>query len=438
MRTKPHRNNAKINVVTLGCSKNTVDSEVMMNQLKANGREVVHESKQGDFGVVIINTCGFIEQAKEESIEAIIQYAEAKKEGKIDKLYVTGCLSERYKEDLQAEIPTVDAYFGTGELPRLLKTLGADYKHELVGERLLSTPSHYAYLKVSEGCNKKCAFCAIPLMRGKHQSKSIGLILEEARHLASQGTRELMLIAQDMSYYGKDLYGRRKLPELLDRLARVKGIDWIRLHYVYPSQFPLETLEVMREHDSICNYIDMPLQHISDPVLKRMRRGITSRRTYELIDTIREKVPGIALRTTLMVGFPGETEKDFENLCEFVRKVRFERLGVFPYSHEENTAAYQLEDDVPQEVKVERYNRIMEIQRNISWEQNQQMVGNTLTTMVDRRENGCFVGRTEYDSKEVDNEVWINSTSQHPRLGDFTRVKVTEATEYDLHGKIAE
>jgi ribosomal protein S12 methylthiotransferase len=410
----------------------------MMNQLRANGRDVVHESTDEDFGVVIINTCGFIEQAKEESIEAILQFAEAKKEGQIDRLYVTGCLSERYRSDLQKEIPAVDAYFGTGELPRLLKTLGADYKHELVGERLLSTPSHYAYLKVSEGCNKKCAFCAIPLMRGKHQSKSIGLILEEARKLARNGTRELMLIAQDMSYYGKDLYGRRKLPELLDRLARVEGIDWIRLHYVYPSQFPLETLNVMREHDSICNYIDMPLQHISDRMLKAMRRGITSRRTYELIDTIRQKVPDIALRTTLMVGFPGETEEDFEQLCDFVRKVEFDRLGVFTYSHEENTAAYQQEDNVPEAVKKERANRIMEIQRDISLRKNQKMVGQTLNTMVDRAESGHFVGRTEYDSKEVDNEVWIRANGQYPRLGDFTRIKVTEATEYDLYGEIVD
>ncbi len=426
----------KVNVITLGCSKNLVDSENLITQLKGNDYEVVHDSNEDDANVVIINTCGFIDLAKQESIDTILEYAEVKKQGGIDKLYVTGCLSQRYKDDLEAEIPEVDAYFGTLELPGLLAKLNADYKHELIGERILTTPQHYAYLKISEGCNRTCSFCAIPLMRGKHVSKSIEELVAEARNLARMGVKELMLIAQELTYYGLDLYKERRLAELLHALADVEGIEWIRLHYAYPSKFPLEVFDVMAERPEICNYLDMPLQHASNAVLERMRRQITREETLELIAYARKKVPGLALRTTMLVGFPGETEEDFESLCDFVREVRFERLGVFQYSHEEDTRAYELEDDVPEEVKADRAQRLMAIQQSISEELNAAKVGREFRVLFDRKEGEYFVGRTEADSPEVDNEVLVAAQNAYVRIGDFAQVRITEAADYDLFGEL--
>lgn len=432
MKTKTLRKN-KVNVVTLGCSKNTVDSEVMMAQLKANAYDVVHESADDDAAIIIVNTCGFIDNAKEESINTILRFAEAKEQGLIEKLYVTGCLSHRYKDELEQEMPEVDAFFGTMELPRLLKTLKADYKHELLGERLLTTANHTAFMKISEGCNRPCAFCAIPLMRGKHVSKPREQVVQEARNLAAKGVKELVLIAQDLTYYGLDLYEDRVLAKLLEDLCAVEGIEWIRLQYAYPSQFPIDVLAVIRDQPKICRYLDMPLQHASDNMLKAMRRGITAKRTQELLDTIRKEVPGIAMRTTLISGFPGETEQDHQDLLDFVRRNRFERLGVFAYSHEENTAAYNLEDDVPAEVKEERVAEIMAVQQDISAEINETRVGQTLKVLFDRKEGGYFIGRTEFDSPEVDNEVLVEA-KYFVRLGDFADIQITSAAEFDLYG----
>lgn len=437
MRTKTHKQN-KINIVTLGCSKNLVDSEVLYSQLKANQLEVVHESSQDDSNIIIVNTCGFIENAKQESIDTILRYVEEKEAGNIDKLYVTGCLSHRYKEDLEREIPQVDAYFGTLELPNILKTLGADYKHDLIGERLITTPQHYAYLKISEGCNRPCSFCAIPLMRGQHVSKPIDQLVTEAKNLVKNGTKEVMLIAQDSTYYGLDLYGERKLADLLRNLSDVDGLEWIRLHYAFPSQFPMDALTVMAERENICNYIDIPLQHATDNMLKIMRRGITRRRTEELVDTIRQKVPGIAIRTTLLVGHPGETEEEFEELVNFTQKMRFDRMGVFTYSHEENTHAHTFEDNIPQEEKEARAEELMGVQQEISMEINSQKVGNTYKVLFDRVEGGYFVGRTEYDSPEVDNEVLVDATTNYARVGDFAMVNITSAEEFDLYGNIVQ
>lgn len=432
MRTKSNKPN-KINVITLGCSKNVVDSEVLMGQLKANDFDVAHESKSHS-NVVIINTCGFIDNAKQESIDTILHYAKQKEKGKIEKLLVTGCLSERYKPDLQKEIPNVDAYFGTRDLPQLLKTLGADYKHELVGERLQTTPKHYAYLKISEGCDRPCSFCAIPLMRGKHISKPIEQIITEAKSLATNGTKELLIIAQDSTYYGLDIYKERKLAELLSKLSDVEGIEWIRLHYAYPSGFPLEVLDIIREKKNICNYIDIPLQHISNNMLTSMRRGLTKEKTVSLVNAIREKVPGIAIRTTLISGYPGETEKDHKELLQFVEQSKFERLGVFTYSHEENTHAHKLIDDVPAEVKQQRADEVMALQQNISFANNEKLVGQTLKVLVDRKEGNYFIGRTEFDSPEVDNEVLIDATQSYLRRGDFANIKITKTEEFDLYG----
>ncbi|GAB3829452.1 30S ribosomal protein S12 methylthiotransferase RimO [Hymenobacter jeollabukensis] len=435
MKVKGNRAN-KVNVITLGCSKNLVDSEVLMGQLRGNGYDVTHESTKNESGIVIINTCGFIDNAKQESIDTILQYADAKEAGKVDKVYVTGCLSQRYKDQLEVEIPQVDAYFGTLELPQLLKTLNADYKHELVGERLLTTPKHYAYFKIAEGCNRPCSFCAIPLMRGKHVDKTMDDLVTEATKLARLGTKELILIAQDLTYYGLEKYGERKLAELVRRISDVNGIDWIRLQYAYPSQFPMEVLDVMQERENVCKYLDMPLQHISDNMLKTMRRGITKRRTVELVDQIRQRMPDIALRTTLIAGHPGETEQDFQELYDFVEKTKFERLGIFTYSHEENTHAFSLEDNVPAEVKQERADAIMELQQGISMDLNEQKVGNTYKVLFDRKESGYWVGRTQYDSPEVDNEVLVPATEQYVRLGDFAQVKITEASDFDLYGEV--
>lgn len=436
MKTKTLRKN-KVNIITLGCAKNLVDSEELYTQLKANRFEVTHEAPNSNANIVIINTCGFIESAKQESINTILQYAEAKEEGLIDKLYVTGCLSHRYRDELAAEIPQVDAFFGTNELPRLLKTLKADYKHELVGERLLTTPAHYAYLKISEGCNRPCSFCAIPLMRGKHTSRPMKQLLEQAHYFAQKGAKELILIAQDLTYYGIDTDGKRTLHILLEKLAQVEGIEWIRLQYAYPAGFPMEILDIMKTHSNICKYLDIPLQHASTEMLKIMRRGITREKTEILIDKIRQKVPEIALRTTLIVGHPYETEAHFEELCEFVEKIRFDRLGVFTYSHEENTYSYTMPDTVPQEIKDERAATIMAIQQEISWELNQQKIGKTFKVLFDRKENGYFVGRTEYDSPEVDNEVLVKADKNtYLRLGDFANIYITEAQEFDLFGKV--
>lgn len=436
MKTKGTRK-SNVNIVTLGCSKNLVDSEVLYTQLKGNGYKVTHESKKDDAEIVVINTCGFIDGAKEESIDTILRYVEAKEAGVVDKVYVTGCLSHRYKDELAVEIPSVDAWFGTNELPRLLKTLKADYKHELIGERLLTTPAHYAYLKIAEGCDRPCSFCAIPLMRGGHVSRPIDELLTEARSLARRGTKELILIAQDLTYYGLDIYKKRNLAELLDRLADVEGIDWIRLQYAYPSGFPLDVLDVIRDRPNVCNYLDMPLQSGSTELLKIMRRGITREKTEALIDTIRQKVPDIALRTTLIVGHPGETDDLFEETYQFVEKMQFDRLGVFQYSHEENTHSHTLPDDVPAEVKQERADTIMELQEGISWKLNQTKIGNTYNVLFDRKEGGYFIGRTEHDSPEVDNEVLLPAT-EYVRLGDFSRVTITSAEEFDLYAKLAE
>lgn len=435
MRTKTLKKN-KINVVTLGCSKNIFDSEVLLGQLKANGMEATHESQKDDSNIIVINTCGFIDNAKQESIDTILRYAEAKEQGLIDRLYVTGCLSERYKPDLEKEIPEVDSYFGTRDLPKLLKTLGADYKQELVGERLLTTPQHYAYFKISEGCDRPCSFCAIPLMRGKHASTPIETLVENARKLASKGTKELIVIAQDSTYYGLDLYGKRNLDVLLNRLSEVEGIDWIRLHYAFPSGFPMEILEVMRNNPKVCNYLDMPLQHISDSMLKSMRRGTSKEKTVRLVETIREKVPGITLRTTLIAGYPGETEYDHQQVLEWVAETRFDRLGAFTYSHEENTHAYSLKDDVPEEVKKERAESIMQVQQGISEELNAQKVGKTFRVIVDRKEGNQYIGRTEGDSPEVDNEVLIDSENSYLRIGDFAEVKITSSEMFDLHAEL--
>ena len=434
MKTKTLKKD-KVNVITLGCSKNLVDSEVLMGQLRGNDIAVEHESSSEGNNVVIINTCGFIESAKQESIDTILTYAAAKQQGRIDKLYVTGCLSHRYKDDLEKEIPEVDSYFGTMDLPRLLKTLGADYKHELIGERLLTTHSHYAYLKISEGCNRTCAFCAIPLMRGKHVSRPIEDVVKEAENLAQKGVKELMLIAQELTYYGLDIYKKRALEELLYALSDVKGIEWIRLHYAYPSKFPLEVLKPMRERANICNYLDIPLQHASDHVLQAMRRQITRQETIDLINEIRRQVPDIHIRTTMLVGFPGETEEDFEQLMDFVREMRFERVGVFTYSHEENTSGYELVDDVPAEVKQERANRLMELQQEISLDINREKIGREMKVLIDRKEGGYFIGRTEYDSPEVDNEVLVSAEGNYLRMGDFATIKITDATEFDLYGE---
>ena len=433
MKTKTLRKN-KVNVVTLGCSKNIYDSEVLMGQLKANNFEVEHESKHDDSEIVIINTCGFIDNAKEESVNTILRYAEAKSRGQVDKVYVTGYLSERYKPELELEIPEVDAWFGTRDLPRLLKTLKADYKHELVGERLLTTPAHYAYFKISEGCDRPCSFCAIPLMRGNHLSIPMEQLEAQARQLAKNGTKELLLIAQDSTYYGLDLYKDRKLAELLNRLSDINGIEWIRLHYAFPSGFPMDVLDVMREKENICNYIDMPLQHISDSMLKSMRRGTTKQKSIDLVNMIRDKVPGIAIRTSLIAGYPGETEKDHEEMLQWVSDSRFERLGVFTYSHEENTHAHLLEDNVPAEIKQERADAVMDLQQGISATLNQEKVGNTYKVLFDRKEGPYFIGRTEFDSPEVDNEVLVNAADNYVRIGDFAQVKIDRAEEFDLFG----
>jgi ribosomal protein S12 methylthiotransferase len=437
MRTKSLKNN-KINVITLGCSKNIYDSEVLMGQLKANNMNVEHESDKDDANVVVINTCGFIDNAKEESINTIIEQAERKSDGKIDKLFVTGCLSERYKPDLEKEIPNVDEYFGTTDLPKLLQALGADYKHELIGERLTTTPKHYAFLKIAEGCDRPCSFCAIPLMRGKHKSKSIEDLVTEAAILAKEGVKELILIAQDLTYYGLDLYKSRRLADLLRALSEVEGIEWIRLHYAFPTGFPEDVLEVIRTNYKVCNYIDIPLQHISDSILKSMRRGTTHEKTDALLRKFRQEVPGISIRTSLIVGYPGETEEDFQELKQWVNDTAFDRLGVFTYSHEENTHAHLLEDDVPEEVKRQRADEIMELQSDISYRLNQEKVGQTFKVLFDRKEGAYFIGRTEFDSPDVDNEVLVKASDVYVRIGDFTQVKITHADHYDLYGVITE
>ncbi len=437
MKTKTLKKN-KVNVITLGCSKNIFDSEVLMGQLRANRFDVEHESTADDASIVIINTCGFIDNAKQESIDTILNFAEAKQQGKIDKLIVTGCLSERYKPDLQKEIPNVDEFFGTRDLPKLLKSLGADYKHELIGERLLTTPQHFAYLKIAEGCDRPCSFCAIPLMRGKHASVPAKELVCQAEALVQKGVKELILIAQDLTYYGIDLSGKRELDELLRRLSDVNGIEWIRLHYAYPSGFPMEVLDVMNERSNICKYLDMPLQHISDNMLKSMRRGNTKEKTIRLVEDIRQKVPGIALRTTLIAGYPGETEKDFEEMQQWVTDTRFDRLGIFTYSHEENTHAFGLNDDVEDEVKRERAETIMGIQQRISAEINAGKVGNTYKVLFDRKEGNYFIGRTEADSPEVDNEVLVEAGDKYIRLGDFARVKINRSEEFDLFGDLVD
>ena len=433
MKTKGNKS-TKINVVTLGCSKNQVDSEVLLAQLRGNGIEAVHESKEDDANVVVINTCGFIDNAKQESIDTILRYVDAKEEGLVDRVYVTGCLSQRYKDDLEKEIPQVDAWFGTRDLSRLLKVFKANYRHELVGERILTNPAHYAYLKISEGCDRPCSFCAIPLMRGGHISRPMEELLLEAKHLAKNGTKELLLIAQDSTYYGLDLYKKRNLVELLKGLSDVEGIEWIRLHYAFPAGFPMDVLDVMRERSNICKYLDIPLQHGSTKMLQLMRRGITREKTEQLLERIREKVPGIALRTTMIAGHPGETEEDFSQLMSFIEKSRFERLGIFNYSHEENTHAYSMADDVPGAMKQARADAVMELQQGISLEINQQRIGNILKVLVDRKEGNNFIGRSEYDSPEVDNEVIIHAPDDYLRIGDFVHVKITGATEFDLTG----
>ncbi|WP_166965655.1 30S ribosomal protein S12 methylthiotransferase RimO [Yeosuana marina] len=432
MRTKSLKKN-KINVVTLGCSKNVYDSEVLMGQLKASGKDVVHE-EEGN--IVVINTCGFINNAKEESINTILEFMQKKEDGDVDKVFVTGCLSERYKPDLQKEIPNVDAYFGTTELPGLLKALGADYKHELIGERLTTTPKNYAYLKIAEGCDRPCSFCAIPLMRGKHKSTPIEDLVTEAEKLAAKGVKELILIAQDLTYYGLDIYKKRNLAELLEALVKVDGIEWIRLHYAFPTGFPMDVLDVMNREPKICNYIDIPLQHISDSLLKSMRRGTTKEKTTKLLKEFRATVPNMTIRTTLIVGYPGETEDDFHELKTWVQDMRFERLGCFTYSHEENTHAYNLEDDVPEELKQARANEIMEIQSQISWELNQEKIGKTFKVVIDRKEGNYFVGRTEFDSPDVDNEVLIDATKTYLKTAEFAMVKITDAADFDLYGEV--
>jgi len=425
----------KVNIITLGCSKNLVDSEVLSGQLNANGIKVVHENEKLNHNIVVVNTCGFIDKAKEESINTILEQVELKREGRLDKVYVTGCLSERYRHDLLHEIPEVDAWFGTMELPLILKQFNADYKQELIGERLLATPKHYAYLKISEGCNRTCAFCAIPLMRGNHVSKTIEEVVNEAKKLVSMGVKEIMLIAQELTYYGLDIYKKRALGDLMKHLSDVPGLQWIRLHYAYPSKFPLDILDVMRERDNICNYLDMPLQHISNNMLKAMKRQMDKQEIYDLIGSIREKVPGICLRTTLITGFPGETRDDVEELKSFLEDVRLDRVGIFTYSHEENTSAYELEDLIPAEEKEARAQEIMEVQQEISYEKNQEKIGQTFKVLVDKKEAGRYLGRTEFDSVEVDNEVVISSNTELP-IGDFVNVKIAKAYDYDLEGEV--
>ncbi len=426
----------KVNIVTLGCSKNLVDSENLLTQLRGNGIDADHESKKDDSNVVVINTCGFIDNAKQESIDTILRYIDAKENGLIDKIYVSGCLSQRYKDDMEREMPQVDAFFGSNELPAILKKFKADYKHELIGERLLTTPSHYAYVKIAEGCDRPCSFCAIPVMRGKHVSTPMEDLVKQAKGMAAKGTKELILIAQDLTYYGLDIYKKRNLSDLLKNLSDVEGIDWIRLQYAYPSGFPLDVLDVMAERSNICNYIDMPLQHGSTEMLKLMRRGIDRPKTEDLIKTIRDKVPGIAFRTTMIIGHPGETEKEFDELRSFVEEQRFDRLGAFTYSHEEHTHSYSMEDTIPQEVKEERQAEIMAIQEGISAELNEAKIGNTYKVLFDRKEGGYFIGRTEHDSPEVDNEVMVSAKDQYVRIGDFANVKINDAAEFDLFGEI--
>lgn len=433
MRTKS-TGRKKINLITLGCSKNVYDSEVLMSQLKANGKDVSHEADHGD--IIVINTCGFIDNAKEESVNTILEYVDLKDQGKVEKVFVTGCLSERYKPDLQREIPDVDQYFGTRELPLLLKALGADYKHELVGERLTTTPRHYAYLKISEGCDRPCSFCAIPLMRGGHVSTPIETLVKEAQNLAKGGTKELILIAQDLTYYGLDIYKKRALADLLKELVKVEGIQWIRLHYAFPSGFPEDVLDVIREEPKVCNYIDIPLQHISTDILKSMRRGTTFEKTNALLDAFRTKVPGMAIRTTLIVGYPGETEAHFEEMKQWIKDQRFDRMGCFAYSHEENTHAFNLVDDVPEEVKQARVEELMEIQTQISWELNQEKIGKEYKVLIDRKEGNYFIGRTEFDSPDVDNEVLISAEEVYLSPGEFVNVVIERAEEFDLYGKL--
>lgn len=433
MRTKSIKKN-KINVVTLGCSKNVYDSEVLMGQLKANQKDVAHE-QEGD--VVVINTCGFIDNAKEQSVNTILDFVQQKEAGEVEKVFVTGCLSERYKPDLEKEIPNVDQYFGTTELPALLKALGADYKHELIGERMTTTPKNYAFLKIAEGCDRPCSFCAIPLMRGGHKSKPIEELVQETEKLAANGVKELILIAQDLTYYGLDLYKKRNLAELLKALAEAEGIEWIRLHYAFPTGFPVDVLDVIRDEPKVCNYIDIPLQHSSTKLLKSMRRGTTKEKTNKLLHKFREVVPGMTIRTTLIVGYPGETEEDFEEMKAWVKEMRFERLGCFTYSHEENTHAYNLEDDVPEDVKMQRANEIMEIQSQISWELNQEKIGQTFKCIFDRKEGNYFVGRSEFDSPDVDNEVRVDARDHYLKVGDFAMIKIIEAEDFDLYGEPA-
>ena len=430
MRTKSAKKNT-INVITLGCSKNIYDSEVLMGQLKGSGKNVVHQ-KEGN--IVVINTCGFIDNAKEESVNTILEQIQKKESGKVDEVYVTGCLSERYKPDLKKEIPQVDEYFGTSDLPQLLKVLGADYKHELVGERILTTPKHFAYLKIAEGCDRPCSFCAIPLMRGKHRSTPIEELVQQTKCLVKDGVKELILIAQDLTYYGLDIYNKRRLADLLRALTLVSGIEWIRLHYAFPTGFPEDVLEVIRTEPKICNYLDIPLQHIANPILKSMRRGTTQEKTTSLLNKFRLQVPGIILRTSLIIGYPGETESDFEILKAWVKEMRFERLGCFTYSHEENTHAHLLEDNVPAQVKQKRLNEIMEIQSQISWEHNQMCLGKKFRCLIDRKEGVNFVGRTFMDSPDVDNEVLVDASKYYLKQGDFVNIEIIDATDYDLIG----
>ena len=435
MRTKTLKKN-KINVITLGCSKNVYDSEVLMRQLAANNMDVEHESEKENANIVVINTCGFIDNAKEESINTILEQAERKETGMIDKLYVTGCLSERYKPDLERDIPNVDQYFGTTDLPKLLKVLGADYKHELLGERLTTTPKHYAYLKIAEGCDRPCSFCAIPLMRGKHKSTPIEQLVIEAKNLAKNGVKELILIAQDLTFYGLDIYKKRRLADLLTELSKVEGIEWIRLHYAFPTGFPHDVLDVIRNNEKVCNYIDIPLQHINDEILTSMKRGTSHAKTDKLLQDFRAKVPNIVIRTTLIVGYPGETEEKFQELKQWVQDTKFDRLGVFTYSHEENTAAFNLKDDVPEEVKKARAEEIMDLQMHISWGLNQKKIGKTFKVLFDRKEGDYFIGRTEFDSPDVDNEVLVKATDTYIRMSDFANVKITKANHFDLYGVV--
>ena len=435
MRTKSNKKNI-INIITLGCSKNLYDSEVLMGQLAANKMAVTHESTKEKANIVVVNTCGFIDNAKEESINTILEQAQRKEAGKIDKLYVTGCLSERYKDDLEKDIPDVDKYFGTKDLPKLLKVLGADYKHELLGERLITTSNHYAYLKISEGCDRPCSFCAIPLMRGKHRSTPIQELVKEANYLAKNGVKELILIAQDLTFYGLDIYKKRKLADLLIELCKVKGIDWIRLHYAFPTGFPKDVLDVIRDYDKVCNYIDIPLQHINDDILRSMKRGTSYQKTNVLLEEFRNKVPAIAIRTTLIVGYPGETNEKFRQLKQWVQDTKFDRLGVFTYSHEENTSAYKLKDDIPENIKKARAQEIMDVQSHISWELNQKKVGKIFKVLFDRNEGDYFIGRTEFDSPDVDNEVLVNVKDTYVRIGDFANVKIEKADYFDLYGVV--